>query len=309
MISRHINRRLVIYQQQMTVYFIPRFTLNRTYSFTFLLFWHLKTASKSMLLHTLKLSKCTYAVPFSDIIYNRTYETTTVEYVQYILSVTSLNVTVNYGTHSLPLVCWLSIGSFCCPSNGTFEYHNHNYPLDFNKLGERKSYKKKNEWRFSKTWLIFWLSVQFACTRSEYSKWYIGFEREKRRIHRKWESKYNWDICKYRNKKLFYLLLEIQEFRKIIDEFIGIAETIVSDVEQEKSRAIAAQNLLKSMSKQREAEQQDIQVSLLLITITRSNCFNFDRHFRMKSTRKQWNWNNWKCNCNTYNESKPINKS
>lgn len=57
--------------------------------------------------------------------------------------------------------------------------------------------------------------------------------------------------------------VEIQEFRKIIDEFIGIAETIVSAVEQEKSQAIAAQNLLKSMSKQREAEQQDIQVKLL----------------------------------------------
>lgn len=60
----------------------------------------------------------------------------------------------------------------------------------------------------------------------------------------------------------FHLLcgLELQEFRKIIDEFIGIAETIVGDVEQEKSHAIAAQNLLKSMAKQREAEQQDIQV-------------------------------------------------
>lgn len=54
--------------------------------------------------------------------------------------------------------------------------------------------------------------------------------------------------------------IELQEFRKIIDEFIDIAETIVSDVEQEKSHAIAAQNLLKSMAKQREAEQQDIQV-------------------------------------------------
>lgn len=58
--------------------------------------------------------------------------------------------------------------------------------------------------------------------------------------------------------------IELQEFRKIIDEFIDIAETIVSDVEQEKSHAIAAQNLLKSMAKQREAEQQDIQVTALL---------------------------------------------
>ncbi|XP_055319417.1 intraflagellar transport protein 20 homolog [Sitodiplosis mosellana] len=52
---------------------------------------------------------------------------------------------------------------------------------------------------------------------------------------------------------------KLQEFRRIIDEFIVIAETIVNDVEQEKSHAIAAQNLLKSMAKQREAEQQDIQ--------------------------------------------------
>lgn len=59
------------------------------------------------------------------------------------------------------------------------------------------------------------------------------------------------------------MAVEIQEFRKIIDEFIGIAETIVSAVEQEKSQAIAAQNLLKSMSKQREAEQQDIQVKFV----------------------------------------------
>lgn len=54
--------------------------------------------------------------------------------------------------------------------------------------------------------------------------------------------------------------IELQEFRKIIDEFIGIAEKIVSEVEQEKSHAIAAQNLLKSMAKQREAEKQEIQV-------------------------------------------------
>lgn len=53
---------------------------------------------------------------------------------------------------------------------------------------------------------------------------------------------------------------ELHEFRKIIDEFIGIAEAIVTDVEHEKSRAIAAQNLLKSMARQRESEQQDIQV-------------------------------------------------
>lgn len=55
-------------------------------------------------------------------------------------------------------------------------------------------------------------------------------------------------------------MTELQEFRKIVDQFIGIAETIVADVEQEKSNAIAAQNQLKLMAKQRDAEQQDIQV-------------------------------------------------
>lgn len=58
----------------------------------------------------------------------------------------------------------------------------------------------------------------------------------------------------------FFFFSELREFRKIIDEFINIAEAIVGDVEHEKARAIAAQNLLKSMAKQREAEQQDVQV-------------------------------------------------
>lgn len=73
------------------------------------------------------------------------------------------------------------------------------------------------------------------------------------------------------NKSQF---LELQEFRKIIDEFIGIAETIVGDVEQEKNHAIAAQNLLKSMAKQREAEQQDIQV-IDLPNGDNFECFHF----------------------------------
>lgn len=60
---------------------------------------------------------------------------------------------------------------------------------------------------------------------------------------------------------------ELKEFRKIIDEFIDIAETIVGEVEQEKMQAIAAQNHLKSISKQRESAQQEIQVK----TFARNN--------------------------------------
>lgn len=86
---------------------------------------------------------------------------------------------------------------------------------------------------------------------------------------------------------------ELQEFRKIIDEFIGIAETIVGEVEQEKSQAIAAQNLLKSMAKQREAEQQDIQVGFFLSDhFEYFKSYLFPGHwFRMKPMRKRWNWN------------------
>lgn len=59
----------------------------------------------------------------------------------------------------------------------------------------------------------------------------------------------------------FYHLTELQEFRQIIDEFIKIAETIVAEVEDEKLHAIGAQNILKSMAKQKETRQQDVQVS------------------------------------------------
>lgn len=52
----------------------------------------------------------------------------------------------------------------------------------------------------------------------------------------------------------------MQDFRKIIDEFIEIAGRIVNDVKHEKARAIAAQNQLKSMAEQRDIQQQDIQV-------------------------------------------------
>lgn len=58
---------------------------------------------------------------------------------------------------------------------------------------------------------------------------------------------------------------ELQDFRKIIDEFIEIAGRIVNDVKHEKARAIAAQNQLKSMAEQRDIQQQDIQVNRFLL--------------------------------------------
>lgn len=59
----------------------------------------------------------------------------------------------------------------------------------------------------------------------------------------------------------FFILAELQEFRQIIDDFIKMAEGIVTDVEEEKLHAIGAMNVLKSMAKQKETRQQDLQVN------------------------------------------------
>lgn len=91
---------------------------------------------------------------------------------------------------------------------------------------------------------------------------------------------------------------ELIEFRKIIDEFISIAETIVGEVEQEKMQAIAAQNHLKSISKQRESAQQEIQV--IFICINNEDLAEIDfltnSDYRIKFWRKRWSWNRRKFN-------------
>lgn len=56
------------------------------------------------------------------------------------------------------------------------------------------------------------------------------------------------------------LLSELGEFRGIIERFAGIVEGFAAEVDQEKMRAVGVQNLLKTFSKQRESEQQQIQV-------------------------------------------------
>lgn len=59
--------------------------------------------------------------------------------------------------------------------------------------------------------------------------------------------------------------LELEEFRKISEQFIDITETFAKQVDIEKMRAIGAQNLLKAVSKQRETEQQEVQVIYMII--------------------------------------------
>lgn len=98
---------------------------------------------------------------------------------------------------------------------------------------------------------------------------------------------------------------ELQEFRKIIEEFITVAESIVAEVEQEKLQAVGAQNLLKLLSKHRDAEHQDISVSSLVWGSDLS--WLHSNHFRIKSQRKPSNWNASKFNYNICNASNPIN--
>jgi hypothetical protein len=61
-------------------------------------------------------------------------------------------------------------------------------------------------------------------------------------------------------KVLKYPVVEITEFQKIADGFIVMADTLAKEVEKEKMKAIGARNLLKSVAKQREAEQQQLHV-------------------------------------------------
>lgn len=57
------------------------------------------------------------------------------------------------------------------------------------------------------------------------------------------------------------LIAELETFRKITEQFIDIAENFAKQVDKEKMRAIGAQNLLKTITKLREQEQLEIQVS------------------------------------------------
>ncbi|KAK3782952.1 hypothetical protein RRG08_065863 [Elysia crispata] len=52
---------------------------------------------------------------------------------------------------------------------------------------------------------------------------------------------------------------KIGDFQKIVGTFIEMVDTVAKEVEKEKMKAIGARNMLKSIAKQREAEQQQLQ--------------------------------------------------
>ncbi|KAK4319206.1 hypothetical protein Pmani_009833 [Petrolisthes manimaculis] len=51
---------------------------------------------------------------------------------------------------------------------------------------------------------------------------------------------------------------KIREFHERADHFIQVADTLSTAVEAEKMKAIGCRNLIKSMSKQREAQEQQL---------------------------------------------------
>lgn len=55
-------------------------------------------------------------------------------------------------------------------------------------------------------------------------------------------------------------LAEISDFQKIADSFLAMVDSLSVEVEAAKLKAIGSRNLLKSMAKKREAQQQQLQV-------------------------------------------------
>ncbi|XP_049776412.1 intraflagellar transport protein 20 homolog isoform X2 [Schistocerca cancellata] len=59
------------------------------------------------------------------------------------------------------------------------------------------------------------------------------------------------------------LYFKITEFQKLVDGFISVMENLAKEVEREKMKAIGIRNMLKSVAKQRESEQQQLQALII----------------------------------------------
>lgn len=51
---------------------------------------------------------------------------------------------------------------------------------------------------------------------------------------------------------------KLSDFKKIVGTFIDVVDDVAQEVEKEKMKAIGSRNLLKAISKQREAQQQQL---------------------------------------------------
>ncbi|KAH7956957.1 hypothetical protein HPB52_013922 [Rhipicephalus sanguineus] len=53
------------------------------------------------------------------------------------------------------------------------------------------------------------------------------------------------------------------EFQSVVDKYIAISDKLAAEVEHEKLKAIGSRNLLKSVVKDRETQQQQLQALVL----------------------------------------------
>lgn len=60
-----------------------------------------------------------------------------------------------------------------------------------------------------------------------------------------------------------FVFKELNEFQKITNEFIKVSEKFAKEVDTHKMMAIGVKNLLKTISKQRQTEQRDLQAKIL----------------------------------------------
>lgn len=60
----------------------------------------------------------------------------------------------------------------------------------------------------------------------------------------------------------------LNEFQKITNEFIKVSEKFAKEVDTQKMMAIGVKNVLKTISKQRQTEQRDLQVGKIVNAIS-----------------------------------------
>ncbi|EDW31274.1 GL11048 [Drosophila persimilis] len=88
----------------------------------------------------------------------------------------------------------------------------------------------------------------------------------------------------------------LQQFKRLIHDFYKISNTFAKDVEVEKLRAIGTQNQLKSMSQQRQAEQQVCQSKILEQTVKLERLKSEYQYLQRTETEQQEIINNFLLN-------------
>lgn len=64
----------------------------------------------------------------------------------------------------------------------------------------------------------------------------------------------------FTNEKTKFIFSGLEAFKNISNGFIKLIDSLAKEVDREKIMAIGARNLVKSMAKQRDAQEQQLQV-------------------------------------------------